>query len=43
MTLGEFTEILESDYSSKELIPGIYKRYLTMLESRLLPYLSHLN
>lgn len=41
MTFGEFTEIWKRDYSSKELAPGTYRRYLSMLESRILPYLSY--
>lgn len=41
MTFGEFTEIWKRDYGSKELAPGTYRRYLSMLESRILPYLSH--
>lgn len=35
----KFTEIWKRDYSSKELVPSTYRRYLGMLESRILPYL----
>lgn len=41
MTFGEFTEIWKRDYGSKELAPATYRRYLSMLETRILPYLSH--
>ena len=40
-TFKEFVEIWKRDYGSKELAPGTYRRYLSMLESRILPYLSH--
>ena len=33
MTFGEFTEIWKRNYGSKELAPGTYRRYLSMLES----------
>lgn len=41
MTFAEFTEIWKRDYGSKELAPSTYRRYLGMLESRILPYLGH--
>ena len=41
ITFKEFTEIWKRDYGSKELAPSTYKRYLGMLESRILPYLGH--
>ena len=41
ITFKEFTEILKRDYGSKELAPSTYRRYLGMLESRILPYLGH--
>ena len=41
ITFKEFTEIWQRDYGSKELAPSTYRRYLGMLESRILPYLGH--
>lgn len=41
ITFEEFTEIWKRDYGSKELAPSTYRRYLGMLESRILPYLGH--
>ena len=41
ITFKEFTEIWKRDYGSKELAPSTYRRYLGMLESRILPYLGH--
>ena len=41
ITFKEFTEIWKRDYGSKELAPSTYRRYLGMLESRMLPYLGH--
>lgn len=41
LKFSEFTEIWERDYGSKELAPSTYRRYLGMLESRILPYLGH--
>ncbi|MCL2859347.1 MAG: site-specific integrase [Oscillospiraceae bacterium] len=40
MTFAEFTDIWKRDYASKELAPTTYNRYLSMLNSRILPYLS---
>ena len=42
LKFSEFTEIWKRDYGSKELAPSTYKRYLGMLESRILPYFSNL-
>ena len=41
LKFSEFTEIWKRDYGSKELAPSTYKRYLGMLESRILPYFGH--
>lgn len=41
ITFKEFTEFWKRDYGSKELAPSTYRRYLGMLESRILPYLGH--
>ena len=41
ITFKEFAEIWKRDYGSKELAPSTYRRYLGMLESRILPYLGH--
>lgn len=41
ITFKEFIEIWKRDYGSKELAPSTYRRYLGMLESRILPYLGH--
>lgn len=41
ITFKEFTEIWKRDYGSKELAPSTYRRYLGMLESRILPYIGH--
>lgn len=40
MTFAEFTEIWKRDYSSKELAPTTYARYLGILNTRILPYFS---
>ena len=37
----DFVEIWKRDYGSKELAPSTYKRYLGILESRILPYFGH--
>lgn len=41
ITFKEFTEIWKRDYGSKELAPSTYKRYIRMLETRILPYFGH--
>ncbi len=41
ITFREFTDFWKRDYGSKELAPSTYRRYLGMLESRILPYLGH--
>lgn len=41
LKFSEFVEIWKRDYGSKELAPSTYKRYLGMLESRILPYFGH--
>ena len=41
LKFSEFTEIWKRDYGSKELAPSTYKRYIKMMESRILPYLGH--
>lgn len=41
LKFSEFTEIWKRDYGSKELAPSTYKRYIRMLETRLLPYFGH--
>jgi len=41
LKFSEFTELWKRDYGSKELAPSTYKRYLGMLESRILPYFGH--
>ena len=41
LKFSEFTEIWKRDYGSKELAPSTYKRYVRMLETRLLPYFGH--
>ena len=42
LKFSEFTEIWKRDYGSKELAPSTYKRYIIMLETRILPYFGHL-
>ena len=37
----DFVEIWKRDYGSKELAPSTYKRYLGILESRIIPYFGH--
>lgn len=37
----DFVEIWKRDYGSKELAPSTYKRYLGILESRIIPFLGH--
>lgn len=41
LKFSEFTEIWKKDYGSKELAPSTYKRYCSLLDSRILPYLGH--
>ncbi len=41
LKFSEFTEIWKRDYASKELAPSTYKRYIRMLETRILPYFGH--
>ena len=41
LKFSEFTEIWKRDYGSKELAPSTYKRYIRMLETRILPYFGH--
>ncbi len=41
LRFSEFTEIWKRDYGSKELAPSTYKRYVRILETRLLPYFGH--
>lgn len=41
LRFSEFVEIWKRDYGSKELAPSTYKRYVRMLETRLLPYFGH--
>ena len=41
LKFSEFVEIWKRDYGSKELAPSTYKRYIRMLETRLLPYFGH--
>ena len=41
LKFSEFTEIWKRDYGSKELAPSTYKRYIRMLEARILPYFGH--
>ena len=41
LKFSEFVEIWKRDYGSKELAPSTYKRYVRMLETRLLPYFGH--
>ena len=41
LKFSEFTEIWKRDYGSKELAPSTYKRYVRMLETRILPYFGH--
>ena len=41
LKFSEFTEIWKRNYGSKELAPSTYKRYIRMLETRLLPYFGH--
>ena len=37
----DFVEIWKRDYGSKELAPSTYKRYLGILESRIIPFFGH--
>ena len=37
----DFVEIWKRDYGSKELAPSTYKRYLRILESRIIPFFGH--
>mgnify|MGYP002550501707 FL=1 len=37
----DFVEIWKRDYGSKELAPSTYKRYLGILESRIVPFFGH--
>ena len=41
LKFSEFTEIWKRNYGSKELAPSTYKRYIRMLETRILPYFGH--
>ena len=41
LKFSEFTEIWKREYGSKELAPSTYKRYCSLLDSRILPYLGH--
>ena len=41
LKFSEFVEIWKRDYGSKELAPSTYKRYCSILESRLIPYFGH--
>ena len=41
LRFSQFVEIWKRDYGSKELAPSTYKRYTSMLESRILPYFGH--
>ena len=41
LKFSDFTEIWKRDYGSKELAPSTYKRYIRMLETRILPYFGH--
>ena len=41
LKFSEFTEIWKRDYGSKELAPSTYKRYLGILESRIIPFFGH--
>ena len=41
LKFSDFTELWKRDYGSKELAPSTYKRYVRMLETRLLPYFGH--
>ena len=41
LKFSEFNELWKRDYGSKELAPSTYKRYVRMLETRLLPYFGH--
>ena len=41
LKFSEFTEIWKRDYGSKELAPSTYKRYIRVLETRILPYFGH--
>ena len=41
LKFSEFTEIWKRDYGSKELAPSTYKRYIRMLETRILPYFGN--
>ena len=37
----DFVEIWKRDYGSKELAPSTYKRYIGILESRIIPFFGH--
>ncbi len=37
----DFVDIWKRDYGSKELAPSTYKRYLGILESRIIPFFGH--
>ena len=37
----DFVEIWKRDYGEKELAPSTYKRYLGILETRIIPYFRH--
>lgn len=37
----DFVEIWKRDYGEKELAPSTYKRYLGILESRIIPFFGH--
>ena len=41
LKFSEFAEIWKRNYGSKELAPSTYKRYVRMLETRILPYFGH--
>ncbi len=41
LKFSDFTKLWDKNYASKELAPSTYKRYIRMLETRILPYLGH--
>ena len=41
LKFADFVEIWKRDYGSKELAPSTYKRYLGILESRIIPFFGH--
>ena len=41
LKFSEFVEIWKRDYGEKELAPSTYKRYESILKTRLLPYFGH--